>query len=179
MRNALAFAATVVLAWAVGCNDWKAPWATKKSTTSTAPATQPTTMAAGEFQGHSLAVYLDGKQTRIGKKVGSEQRWEADRCPGNPAIKFQADSARLGRFESADLTIYPMKGNSLDDSVMYVNDKTRTMAPGKALTLDEFERISDRKLQKLARLPAGTYMFVLEVKGAKTWDWQKIVVQVK
>jgi len=132
-----------------------------------------------DFQGYYLTVFIDGRETAQAEKRGDEQLWTVGECSGNPTIRFHMDTGHLGDRKTVGLVINPMKGTAPDHGVLFQNDSIKGLKPGKDLTLDGFDRIGDGKLVKLKGLPPGKYWFSFMVNGHKTWDRQRILVEVK
>ena len=132
-----------------------------------------------EFQGHYLSVSIDGKEAKLDKMVGGEQYWSVSKCGRNPSIEFEMDEKHLGEAQSVYLTIHPMKGEVPDSGVTYENDAVRKLQPDEKFKLQGFDRIAGGRLERVDGLPRGQYVFALRVVGGKTWDRQRIVVEVK
>ncbi|MBN1943880.1 MAG: hypothetical protein JW849_11355 [Phycisphaerae bacterium] len=132
------------------------------------------------FPGGCLAVELDGKQTREGKKENNEQLWSGGEISPTPTMQFTMDQGVLGALKSVSLVIQPTRDGAVVEGDLYQYAGDKPLAPGVAIPLNAFSRVHDNQLQTdLKALPAGTYRFSLQVHGANHWDRQRIDVQVK
>ena len=134
-----------------------------------------------EFLGHYLAVHIAGRVTKKINPAGNDNRWWVEPCGPNPTIVFDLDTKRLGPRMAQELIINPMKGNAVDHSITYWDDRVQTMKAGLPLKLSNLNRsVGGKPPIKVPGLPKGKYMFKLHVNGTKgRWDEQFIVVNVK
>ncbi len=166
----------------LGCNsNFKNPFA-KKAATSGQPRFHVDTRGKdlADFQGHFLAVKIDGAQAQTLKIVDNEQLWSSGDCSPAPAMMFEVDQEKLAPIKNARISINPLIGGRADLQDIWLYTGQAEILPGKEIQLNSFDHIVDGKITTgLSELPAGKYRLSLQVNGYDTWDRQLIHIEVK
>jgi len=166
----------------LGCNaNFKNPFA-KKAATSDQPRFHVDTRGKdlADFQGHFLAVKIDGAQAQALKIVNNQQLWSVGDCSPAPALMFEVDQEKLAPIKNATISINPLVGGRADLQDIWLYTGQGEILPGKEIQLNSFDHIVDGKITTgLSELPAGKYRLSLQVNGYDTWDRQLIHIEVK
>ncbi len=175
MRRTIIILAAMVATGACGCTAIKEFFTGKKSSQS-----QPATSLAAkpDNDGWYISVFLDGKQTRAGRKIDLDQIWDVEPCGGNPFFKYTMDAGRLGKLKQTDVVLKPIVKDKVQESVMY-RPRGVTIEQGREIKLSGFEYVAPGKVANPESLPPGAYQLSVTVYGEYSWDRQLIRLTVK
>jgi len=169
MRKAISLRACLGLAFLTGCANIQVkdlPWLSKLK-------------EKEDFRGWYLTVWVDGKQTHEGEKLGRDQTWEGGQVSTTPTIKVAMDTARLGSLKSAEILLNPVSARGgVDGSDMW-QPKAKLTEVGKGIKLGPFDHIGGGKMVKADALPPGRYRLSVHIDGEKTWDRQYVMITVR
>lgn len=133
------------------------------------------------YQGHQIAVSIDGAPTTRGR-IGKYGRiWRGGDISPTPVVRVEVLDPALGDVASVEITIHRVVAGIVSKPDFYVDERiTRQIQPNEDFTLGEFEHfLPNGTHEEVNALPPGAYRFVLLVltrraDGTTSWDRQLI-----
>ncbi|MBI5723006.1 MAG: hypothetical protein HZA50_03530 [Planctomycetes bacterium] len=175
MRITFVVLACALLAATAGCTAIKDFFTGKKI-----PQSQPATALAPkpDNDGWHITVFLDGRQTRAGRKIDKDQIWDVEPCGGNPFFKYAMDENRLGKLKQTEVVFKPIINGKVEESITY-QLRGVSIGPGKEVKLTGFDYVASGKFASPEALPPGAYQLSVTVFGESSWDRQLVRLTVK